>query len=349
MPLQCPVDEIWIACFADSFRMSGVQGGELVYVLSESRSNPTLVQLAELGLGRIGARVVTLKLPSARCSAAQPIRSTGASDAADSYGDLMRAIGPTGLIVDLTVEGILHSPARQELLSAGGRVYMISNEHPEVLERCMPNPDLVARVDHSLKRLDAAKTMRVTSEAGTDLTVDITGAPVRGGAGFLTDGQPIAYWPAGLALCFPLRKTVNGLVVLNTGDVNLTFKRYFESPVTLTIEDDRVTDIAGEGLDAVSLQSYFAAWNDPEAYTISHVGWGLNPGARWDSLHLYDKNEINGTELRAVEGNFLISTGANEFADRYTLCHFDFPMRDCSVWIDAVQVVDAGRLLPEFQ
>ncbi|MFY9238679.1 MAG: peptidase M29 [Roseovarius sp.] len=349
MPLHSPIDDKWIACFSESFRMSGIKQGDLVYVLSETRSSPALVQLAELGLGRIGARVASLKLPSAKHTAAQPIRSTGASDAADAYGDLMRAIGPTGLVVDVTVEGILHSPARQELLSTGGRVYMISHEHPEVLERCMPNPALIDRVDHSLARLGAAQTMRVTSAAGTDLTVDVSGAPVRGGAGFLTEGQPIAYWPAGLALCFPLKNTVNGTVVLNTGDVNLTFKRYFESPVCLTIENDRVTEIAGDGLDAVSLRSYFAAWDDPEAYTISHVGWGLNPGARWDSLHLYDKNEINATELRAVEGNFLISTGANEFAGRYTPCHFDFPMRDCSVWIDDAQVVGAGRLLPEFK
>ena len=135
----------------------------------------------------------------------------------------------------------------------------------------------------------------------------------------------------------------------NTGDVNLTFKRYFERPVRLTIENDRVVEIAGDGFDAVALTSYFAGWDDPAAYMISHVGWGLNPGARWESLLLYDKNEVNGTELRAVEGSFLISTGANEFIGRHTLCHFDFPMRDCSVWIDDAQVVDRGRLTEEFR
>ncbi|MEM7188293.1 MAG: peptidase M29, partial [Pseudomonadota bacterium] len=239
--------------------------------------------------------------------------------------------------------------ARQEILAAGGRVYMISNEHPEVLERCMPNPALTGRVDHSMKRLADARTMRVTSAAGTDLTVDIADAPVRGGAGMLQADQAVAYWPAGLALCFPLQDCVNGTVVLNTGDVNLTFKRYFETPVRLEIENDRVVEIAGDGLDAVALRSYFSGWDDPEAYMISHVGWGLNPGASWDSLFLYDKNEVNGTELRAVEGSFMISTGANEFAGRYTPCHFDFPMRACSVWIDDAQVVDQGRLTEEFR
>lgn len=349
MALEEPLDEKWIACFHDSFRLSGVKEGDLAIVLSETASRPSLVQLAELGLARAGARVAQVRLQSAHHPAGPAIRSTGNSEAAQGYSDLLAMLGGADLVVDVTVEGILHSPARQALLEAGGRVYMISNEHPEVLERCRPSQALAERVARSMERLGAAREMRVTSPAGTDLTVDLRGAPVRGGAGFLAPEQPVAYWPAGLALCFPKAGTVRGTVVLDVGDVNLTFKRYVESRVRLTIVNDRVTEIAGDGLDAVSLRSYLASWQDPDAYTVSHVGWGLNPGAYWDSLHLYDKNEVNGTELRAIEGNFLFSTGANEFAGRFTKCHFDFPMRNCDLWIDDMQVLSEGALTPAFK
>jgi 2,5-dihydroxypyridine 5,6-dioxygenase len=57
----------------------------------------------------------------------------------------------------------------------------------------------------------------------------------------------------------------------------------------------------------------------------------------------YDRKDINGTELRAFAGNFLFS-GANETAGRFTACHFDYPMRGCTVELDGVKVVDAGRL-----
>ena len=57
-----------------------------------------------------------------------------------------------------------------------------------------------------------------------------------------------------------------------------------------------------------------------------HVGFGMNPGARYEALSMYDQRDTNGTELRAVSGNFLFSTGANEFAGRYTAGHFDLPM-----------------------
>ncbi|MEE9414653.1 MAG: 2,5-dihydroxypyridine 5,6-dioxygenase, partial [Acidimicrobiales bacterium] len=121
--------------------------------------------------------------------------------------------------------------------------------------------------------------------------------------------------------------------------------RYFESPATLRIENDYVVAIEGEGLDAQLLRSYYEGWNDPYVYAISHVGWGVNPGARWDALMMYDKADVNCTELRAIAGSFLISTGANEFANRFTDCHFDFPMRNCDVCIDGVPVVSRGKLL----
>ena len=59
---------------------------------------------------------------------------------------------------------------------------------------------------------------------------------------------------------------------------------------------------------------------------------------------MYDKNQINGTELRAFAGNFLISTGANEFAERFTKCHFDIPMRKCSIFLDGKEIVSKGKL-----
>ena len=102
--------------------------------------------------------------------------------------------------------------------------------------------------------------------------------------------------------------------------------------------------IEGSGLDAELMRSYYQGWNDPLAYAISHVGWGLHPGARWDALVMYDKGDINGTEFRALAGSFLISTGANEFAHRFTNCHFDLPMRNCTVLLDDVPVVRAGIL-----
>jgi 2,5-dihydroxypyridine 5,6-dioxygenase len=335
----------WIECFRESFELSGVSSGEIIAILSESQSRQVLVDLSEQALLRIGAKPVHIRVPSPKLKDPVPVRSTGSCYAMNGYDAILPALGACDLIIDCTVEGMLHSKELQVILESGGRIYMISNEHPEVLERCMPNLNLRPKVEKSLELLGKSKIMEVSSEMGTQLTVEIKNAPCRAGAGYLSPEEKIAYWPGGLALFFPLQNTVNGRVVLAPGDVNLTFKRYFENAVTLIIEDDFVTDIQGHGLDANLMRSYYEGWNDPNAYAISHVGWGLNPAARWDALVMYDKQQVNGTELRAFAGNFLISTGANEFAERHTNCHFDLPMRNCTICLDDQEIVKDGKLV----
>jgi 2,5-dihydroxypyridine 5,6-dioxygenase len=106
-----------------------------------------------------------------------------------------------------------------------------------------------------------------------------------------------------------------------------------------------VTRIDGTGTDAELMRRYFAAWGDREAYATSHVGWGLNERARYEALAIYDRRDTNGTEVRAFAGNFLFSTGANEFAKRFTEGHFDLPVRNCTIILDDEPVVEQGRLV----
>ena len=335
----------WIDCFEKSFLLSGVSKNNTVAIISETQSRQVLIDLSMHALSRIGAKPIQFNVPTPKLKDVIPVRSTGSCYSFEGYEAVLPALSSCDLIIDCTVEGMLHSKELQTIIKGGGRLLMISNEHPEVLERCMPDKSLTPKVITSLDMLKTSKTMKVSSSAGTNLNVDINGAPARAGAGYLTPGEKVAYWPAGLALFFPLKNTVNGKVVLDIGDVNLTFKKYIESPVILTIENDFVTNIEGEGLDANLMRSYYEGWKDPNAYAISHVGWGLNPNARWDALTMYDKQDVNCTELRAFAGNFLISTGANEFAHRYTTCHFDLPMRNCDIKIDDTVIVKSGKLV----
>ncbi|MCB5364284.1 peptidase M29 [Pusillimonas sp. CC-YST705] len=339
------IENKWVDCFRRVFQMCELRRGDRVAILSETLSRPVNVKLAELALLDLGTQVFHVVLPTPRLSDPVAVRSTGTSTAIQGNESVIAALRSSTLVVDCTVEGLLHSRELKTILSAGARLMMISNEHPEILERLMPDPALQKKVALGVDMLSQASRMRVHSAVGTDLTIDVTDAPARGSAGFVTEPGKVSYWPGGLCLCFPRRHSVNGVVVLDVGDVNLTFKRYLESRVVLTIEDDFVVDIAGNGLDAELMKSYFEAWNDRNAYGVSHVGWGMNPAARWDSLVMYDKHDTNGTELRAFAGNFLISTGANEYADRFTNGHFDLPLRHCSIELDARPIVSQGRLL----
>ena len=345
--LQETLEPAWLDAFESVLRACALQPGDTVAVLGESQSRPVLVQLAQLAAARIGARVFTLTLQT-KHHAGPAIRSTGASDAIQNIAPVVAALAASTLVVDCTVEGLMHAPELPAILQGGARVLYVSNEHPEVLARLAPSEHgpLEPCVKDHIRRLRTAREMRVTSAAGTDLRIALQGAVAGGNWGTTARPGTLTHWPGGLALAFPAAGSVHGRLVLAEGDVNLTFKRYIERPVALTIESDYITRIEGAGLDAELMRSYIAAWGEPEAYAVSHVGYGLNPAARWDSMALYDKRDFNGTELRAFAGNFLYSTGANEVAGRHTRGHFDLPLRHCTVTLDGVAVVEHGTLLP---
>jgi len=338
----------WIDAFCETFERCGVKPGDGAAILSETQSRELNVHLAELALLRLGARVFHIVLPTPRNPHPVPVRSTGASVAIGGLAPVVAALGQAGFIVDCTLEGLMHAPETPAILKAGARILYISNEHPEALERLRPDAKLETRVRAAAKMLRGSKRMTVTSAAGTDLAVDMAGASTVGIWGYTEKPGTLAHWPGGIVVSFPKSGTVNGTLVLDRGDVNLTFKRYLEAPVTLTLEQDYVTRIDGAGADAEMMRAYLAAWGEREAYAVSHVGFGMNPNARYEALAMYDQRDFNGTELRAVAGNFLFSTGANEFAGRYTAGHFDIPVMRTTITVDNTVVVRGGVLQDVF-
>ena len=339
------IEAPWLAAFEAVLRLCGAGPDLPVCLLAESQSRALNLELAELALLRLGARPFRCVVPTPPQTAPVPVRSTGASRALQGHPAVLAALRASPLVVDLTLEGLLHAPELKEILAAGSRVLMVSNEHPEALERLVPRPEDEARVKAAVRRARAARRMTVTSAAGTDLTVMLEGAATAGVWGWTDRPGTVAHWPGGVVVSFPRAGSVNGTLVLDAGDANLTFKRYLERPVRLTLKDDHVVAIEGEGTDAELMRRYLAAWGDRAAYAVSHVGWGLNERARYEALAMYDRRDTNGTELRCFAGNFLFSTGANEFAGRYTEGHFDIPVRNCTIALDGEPVVVEGRLV----
>ena len=338
------VEAKWVQCFVRQFMACGVTEGTVVAILCETQSRAASVAASRLALGQLRAVAFVVELPSPPQTEVVPIRSTGASNAVQGLKPVIAALSQAEFIVDCTVEGMLHAPELPHILGAGARLLMVSNEHPEVLERLGVDTDLEARVKRGVARIKSARRMHVTSAAGTDLAVMLDGCPAGGNWGYCTQPGTRSHWPGGLIAAFPKSGSVNGRLVLSPGDSNLTFKRYFESAVALEIENDFVVRIEGDSLDAELLRSYSAAWGDRNAYAVSHVGWGMNTRARWDAMVMYDKADFNGTELRVFAGNFLFSTGANEHAGRFTQGHFDLPMRNCTIALDGEVIVAAGVL-----
>jgi len=342
--LQERIEGKWLACFRRVFALNGIKTKTTVTVISETQSRPVLIHLSELALYDLGADFCMIQMPTPPQTAPVPVKGTGTSMAVQQNRAAIEAMKQCEVIVDCTAEGMIHAAEWPEIEAAGARILVVTNEHPEILERTEPKAELAPKVDLGVQILSEAKEMRITSAAGTDLTVDLTDAPCGGTPGFGTNPGHVAHWPGGLCLAFPGPNTVNGRIVMDVGDMNLTFKTYLASPIDFTVENDFVTEIKGDGLDAELFREYMAAWEDPLTYGFSHVGWGMNPDARWVSGALYDKRDMQAVEFRAWAGNFLWSTGANQYAGRFTEGHFDLPMRRCTIALDGQVVVKEGVL-----
>jgi len=202
------------------------------------------------------------------------------------------------------------------------------------------------RVKAAAARIEAAKVMSVTSAAGTDLRCPLGEFPAISEYGFVDEPGRWDHWPSGFVLTWPNEGGAHGTIVIDRGDILLPQKSYVTEPIVLTVENGYATRIEG-GVDADLLRDYMQRFDDPEAYAISHIGWGLQPRASWTTLGLYDREATIGMDARAYEGNFLFSLGPNNEAggSRTTACHIDIPLRRCTVSLDGDAVVRDGKVL----
>lgn len=327
--------------------LSNLKAGDAVTVLTSDHTHPQTLRCAITAASLIGARVSRLDLPPVNADKAlsrDPLAYLGTTPLTDNP-PAIAALKASDLVLDLMT--LLFSPEQHEILQGGTRI-LLAVEPPEVLLRMVPTAADRERVLAGAALLQAGREMRVTSAAGTDLRCPYGEYPITAEYGFVDAPGRWDHWPSGFAFTWPNEGEAHGRIVLAKGDVLLPMKSYVGEPITLSVERGFVTRIDG-GQEAELLREYIESFGDPEAYAISHIGWGLQQRAYWSTLGLYDREGTIGMDARAVSGNFLFSLGPNNEAggDRTTACHIDIPMRRCTVAVDGLEVVRDGRVVEE--
>ena len=238
----------------------------------------------------------------------------------------------------------------KEVMDTGTRVLMIIDA-PDDLEQLMAPPGLKDALKYAEERYRKTREVRVMSEAGTDFTYSCGEYPVMVQWGYADEPGHFDHWGAGHIHTFPNEGSAKGVVVIQPGDiVVLPYCRYVQDPIRLEIEDGFITKLEG-GLDAKLMRDWLddgkANAGDRDPYAISHLGWGLNPQARWYGLAMNgDAPERHRASARVFAGNFLFSTGPNSQGGgkRTTRGHYDVPMRDCTVMLDNEVIIDKGKV-----
>ncbi|MBT2324792.1 2,5-dihydroxypyridine 5,6-dioxygenase [Variovorax paradoxus] len=323
-------------------KLSNLQAGQIVTVLTSADTHPQTLRCAIAAASALGARVNRLDLPPVNAEKSLSRDSLAYLGTTPLTGNTaaIAMLKASDLVLDLMT--LLFSPEQHDILSSGTRI-LLAVEPPEVLCRLVPTEGDRQRVLAASTLIEGAREMHITSGSGTDLRCRLGEFPAICEYGFVDKPGRWDHWPSGFVLTWPNEGQSDGVVVLERGDILLPLKEYVNEPIRLTVQGGFVRRIEG-GLQAEILKSYMASYEDPEAYAVSHVGWGLQPRAQWSMLAHYDKESHIGMDGRAFEGNFLWSMGPNNEAggNRTTACHIDIPMCHCSVHLDGKAAVIDG-------
>ena len=197
---------------------------------------------------------------------------------------MIRILKAADLVVDLSTGSTLYiyGEGLTEVLAGGTRVLQVkANE--EQLRRCFPTEEVRQRTAKGAERLERATEIRLVSKAGTDLKMRKQGRKGLTQFGISDENGRWDSWPSGFLYCAPEEETANGTLVLDVGDLLVMLGRYVAEPVRINVENGTIKSIDG-GVDAVFLEERMDQAKDPEAYIISHIGWGTDNRARWSEI-----------------------------------------------------------------
>ena len=273
-----------LKCFEYPFR--NVRPGDRFAILTDDQMDPLIWQAMMAALHAKGAEVCLCLYPKRAYHCADPSpMAVGAAKEADVVIALTTTAlnsGTPGLRTIRSEGGAkgktpiwLWEEINQEILIDGGG----SCTEDDIREMC----EMQRRMGEIC---DAGKTIRVTTPAGTDLTADITGYPKGALAGrwgaipFERDagsgrfGLSSGTWPFGEFHVEPKGGTANGVVVWDhTGQFPAG---HWHEPVTVQIENGKVTDISG-GHEAAQIRDYLQTFGDESSLLVGgEISIGTN-------------------------------------------------------------------------
>jgi len=200
---------------------------------------------------------------------------------------------------------------QEGLLEHGGRGVFLGFIDPALLrgELSEPAVDLEAPARRLLEELEGSSTIRVRGEAGTDLTLDVTGRR------WIADSLPLeaggyVNYPNGEVFVAPHRHGADGVLVADV-TVSYTSRSLVDAPVTLRFERGRVTSIDG-GRSAQKLRELVADAGRG-ADVIAELGIGFNPTVK-PRGHIMLDEKAAGTAHVAIGRNTASYGGDNEAA-----------------------------------
>ncbi|MBI4259280.1 MAG: aminopeptidase [Actinobacteria bacterium] len=304
----------------------GIKPGETFLIVADTRTAPSIPRaLAGQALALGADPVISVSPPRSRSGEEPP----GPVAAAMLEADVVLACASTSMY---------HTEAKGAAQRKGVRGAFNAPSAEDAWTRGAMRADFeeIRRQAERLRdRWATARTVRVTSPAGTDLTMVTEGRQPRGWlTGICRNPGEVSAYPGGEVSLPPVEGTAEGVVVVERV---LTDIGALSEPITWIVRDGEVVDIRGGG-EARALEAHVEGVAG--ARNIGEIGIGLNPSARITPDITESKKRL-GTAHVAM-GDSAGEYGGNVVSD----VHLDGLILDAVIEFDGEVVVDRGRVLP---
>ncbi|MFH1573988.1 MAG: leucyl aminopeptidase [Acidobacteriota bacterium] len=303
-----------------------VQPGETVLIVADSRMMSI-------------ARVLAAAVEERKAEPVIAVITQRSADSTEPPEAVAAAMKSADVIFSAVSISITHTRAVKDAVAAGARAIALTAFTEEMMVSGGIDADFV-EIEKACRvvgdRLARAKTVRLTSREGTDLTFQVQGRKVNVMAGIVGPGEfsPV---PNAEVNVSPLEGTANGVLVADASIPYLGIG-LLRQPIRFTVRDGFI--VAIEGGDPEQAGKLRAAWKsqaDPNVYNIAEMGIGMNPKCRFMGIMLEDEG---------VLGSVHIGTGTNITLGGtiQARSHYDLIMRAPTLTLDGEVLIDEGRL-----
>lgn len=322
-----------VGLFKKQLRMSNLHAGEECLIITDSLFEPAFAAACLGAALDLGASAHIVTLPSSIEELPRSVRA---------------GLAESDLIVGFTSHRLHYFESVANALASGSRALSVQQPF-HVLQRLTADPTVISRTRRGAALLDRASRVRITSPHGTDLHMDKSGRAGIAHYGVADIPGHFDFWGAAMVEAAILEGTLEGTLVLNTGDIIFHLGRFIEKPTTITFEAGRVVDIAG-GLDAFLLQNHLESYGDPKAFMAGHIAWGTDHRAIWTAPAVqFPQIGTGNTDSEGFYGAVQVEIGSNN--DQFfrglnnTPAHVGLSMLESSLELDGERVIDQGKFV----
>ncbi len=275
----------------------------------------------------ISSRVEVQEIPPARHHAAALPKAVAAR------------MNKADLIMALTRMSLAHCPERLEAARHGARFLSMPFYDWDLLEDEALRVDFEAQapVARAVTRaFTEGRQVRVTTPAGTDIRLDITGRRGNCCPGVVKEPGDLGSPPDIEANVSPLESCSEGVVVVD-GSIPCPEIGLLRTPVTLEVRSGRIQRFESQEQAYERILNGMFEKASSKRRVLAECGVGLNPSARLRGVMLTDEGALGCVHFGFGSNHTVGGENAVDF-------HLDFVFRNARVNVDGRDILKDGEV-----